>query len=639
MPQLEYVPRDEFDRLRGLDCGPVPRARAWAALCRINTLFMIRWAGSGHIGSSFSSLEIVSWLLLNEIYPDGPRADPTHAYFSSKGHDVPGLYAALMGLGVIDFSLIRGLRRLGGLPGHPDLRTPGVVCNTGSLGMGVSKAKGMLEADRLAGGEMQAYVLSGDGELQEGQIWESLVSAVNRGLGRLTLIVDHNKLQSDLAVARTSDLGGIEAKFEAFGWQSLRIDGHDPAALEGALAAARAAADRPSAIIADTIKGKGVSFMESHPPAGETELYAFHSGAPDFDAYRRAMIELEEAAATALAEAGGGPPRLAAVEAAAPVAPSPGGQRLVAAYGQALGQAAERRPNLVVLDADLKRDCGLLDFEAAYPSRFFECGIAEQDMVSMAGGMARRGLLPVVHSFACFLSARPNEQIYNNASEGGRIVYVGSLAGVTPGGPGHSHQAVRDIAALGAVPGLTLVEPGGEAEVGPILDWCLDQAPGSSYIRLISTPVAVSFNPTPSRPLRPGQGVFMRPGEDAVIFAAGPLLLELAWQAAARLEDRGRRVGVVNLPWLNLIDPDWLDRAVAGVSVVVTLDNHYVKGGQGEMIAAALARRGKGPKVMNLGLTDWPVCGADDEVLAHHGLIAGALVERVGAALDGGGDQ
>ena len=129
------------------------------------------------------------------------------------------------------------------------------------------------------------------------------------------------------------------------------------------------------------------------------------------------------------------------------------------AYGEALLAAAEQEPRLVALDADLRLDTGLVEFRERFPDRFFECGIAEQDMVSQAGAMALAGLLPVCHSFACFLSTRPNEQIYNNATERSKVIYVGSLAGLVPGGPGHSHQSVRDISALGAMPGMALLEP------------------------------------------------------------------------------------------------------------------------------------------------------------------------------------
>src|SRR4030095_848663 len=140
-------------------------------------------------------------------------------------------------------------------------------------------------------------------------------------------------------------------------------------------------------------------------------------------------------------------------------------ESLIAAYEQALVSQADRLSNLVALDADLIKDCGLVSFAKRFPDRFIECGIAEQDMVSIAGGMARRGVLPVVHSFACFLSARPNEPIYNHCSESSRVIYVGSLAGLLPGGPGHSHQSVRDISALAAIPNLVLAEPSCEAEV------------------------------------------------------------------------------------------------------------------------------------------------------------------------------
>src|SRR6202008_3612726 len=159
---------------------------------------------------------------------------------------------------------------------------------------------------------------------------------------------------------------------------------------------------------------------------------------------------------------------------------------LVAAYGQALVRQAERHPQVVVLDADLIKDCGLLEFAATSPKRFVECGIAEQDMVSMAGGMARRGALPIAHSFACFLSTRPNAQIYNQCSEGTKVVYVGSLAGLIPGGPGHSHQSVRDISALRGVANLSLVEPCLEAEVQSLLDYAVNTAPDSMYLRLVS---------------------------------------------------------------------------------------------------------------------------------------------------------
>src|ERR671934_580272 len=227
---LRYIPKAELDRIRTLDVDRHERAAAFADACRVNVLYMVQRVGSGHYGTTFSSLDIVSWLHL-EVLAEDDR------YFSSKGHDVPGLYAVLAALGRLDFDLIHRLRRLNGLPGHPDVAaTPEVVTSTGSLGMGVSKARGFVLADRLAGRSSRVYVLTGDGELQEGQFWESLQPTANRGLHEITVIVDRNHVQSDTWVSQVSDLGELEAKLGAFGWAVAGCDGHDLAALRDALA-------------------------------------------------------------------------------------------------------------------------------------------------------------------------------------------------------------------------------------------------------------------------------------------------------------------------------------------------------------------------------------------------------------------
>src|SRR5688572_23609873 len=276
---LHYVPVTEFRRLLDSNAAPVARAEAFAALARINTLYMITGAWSGHIGTSFSSLEIMSWLFLNEIRDLSKGDEACDVFFSSKGHDAPALYNVLIGLGLLDEEMLHQLRRLRGLPGHPHIETPYVQANTGSLGMGVSKAKGIVLANRLAGIERRVFVLTGDGELQEGQFWESLGSAANRGLGEIVAIVDHSKIQSDTWVRNVSNLGDIEAKFRAFGWHVVRCDGHDVAALEKTFRALDEVENLPKVIIADTVKGKGVSFMEG-PAMAAGELYGYHSGAP-----------------------------------------------------------------------------------------------------------------------------------------------------------------------------------------------------------------------------------------------------------------------------------------------------------------------------------------------------------------------
>ena len=631
--ELAYIPQREFERLRALPAERAARARLFADACRLNALSMIMEAGSGHIGSSFSAMDIVAWLHLFEMDPRSASGDgPRDLFFSSKGHDAPGLYSVLIGLGALEFSMLRKLRRLGGLPGHPDVSIPHTVCNTGSLGMGVSKAKGIVHAARLAGKARRVFVMTGDGELQEGQLWESLQGAAIHRMHEITVIVDHNKMQSDTWIERVSSLGDLEAKFASFGWQVRRCDGHDFERIGGVLEELSRVTDRPKVIIADTVKGKGVAAMEN-TALGEDELYRFHSGAPAGEVYEASVRELEQRINRLLADAGHSP--LALERATMAPRSAPPGQRLVGAYSRALLELAGKRSDLVVLDGDLMLDCGLIPFRDAFPARFLECGIAEQDMVSQAGALALQGMLPLVHSFACFLSTRPNEQIYNNATELSKVIYVGSLAGLLPSGPGHSHQSVRDIGALAAVPGLTLIEPCNELEVGLALEYCVNQARNSCYLRLVSIPCDIPFDLPAAYRLARGKGVTLRQGSDALVIGYGPVLLAEAYKAAGELAARGLSIQLVNLPWLNEVDPAWLHDLVSPHRAVFTLDNHYLTGGQGEMLVARICELGlsRPPAVRRIGVESIPVCGQNAEALRAHGLDAAGLARTITSAL------
>lgn len=620
---LYYLPYSEFQRIRGLNVPREQRVAIFADMCRLNALYMIARAGSGHIGSSFSSLDIISWLMLEEMQEED-------IFFSSKGHDAPGYYSTLVGMGKLEFDLIHKLRKIDGLPGHPDIGTPGIVTNTGSLGMGISKAKGMVFANRLANRLGSVFVMTGDGELQEGQFWESLVSAVNYGLHEITAIVDHNKLQSDTFVRNVSDLGDLAAKLGAFGWRVERCDGNDIAAFAATFASLKGET-RPKIIIADTIKGKGVSFMEHTSLDSDVAMYRFHSGAPDASSYQLAAQEIIERLQQRLSAAGAAALSFETIEREATAPPPTTAQRLIPAYTKALLAQAEKHPNLVALDADLILDTGLIPFREQYPSRFFECGIAEQDMVSIAGGMALNGLLPVVHSFACFLSARPNEQIYNNATEKTKIIYVGSLAGVVPGGPGHSHQAVRDISALAAMPGMTLVEPSCEAEVGLLLDWCIHEAPGTCYLRLVSLPWEIPYQLPVNYQPKWGCGATLKDGSDVVLIAYGPVLLSAAYSAAETLmQQHGISAKVVNLPWLNYVDCVWLESTLSTCKQAFCLDNHYVIGGQGDSVLRALIHSDSSHiSITCLGLNNVPPSGTNPEVLDNVSLNAKGIVNAV----------
>jgi len=620
---LNYVPIEEFNRIKNLKISNYEKAIIFSNLCRINTLYMIAKAGSGHIGSSFSSMDILTWLYLFEMKGDINiiNENSNDIFFSSKGHDAPALYSVLIGLGKLDFELLHKLRKFKGLPGHPDISTPNIITNTGSLGMGISKAKGIVFANRRNKKSSRVFVLTGDGELQEGQIWESLLSAANNKLSEIIVIVDHNKLQSDTLVSKVSDLGLLEEKFSAFGWHVSRCNGNNINELAETFKNIREINDKPKVIIADTIKGKGVSFMEHTSIDSDIEFYKFHSGAPSSDAYYRASLELVNLVNNMLIEKGLESIFLEKIS--RPVIETQNDQtRLIPAYSEILIEQARKNSKIIALDADLICDTGLVSFREEFPERFLECGIAEQDMVSQAGGMALMGLIPVVHSFSCFLSSRPNEQIYNNSTELTKIIYVGSLAGILPGGPGHSHQAVRDISSLSSIPNLYILEPSCEEEVKLLFNWCIDENTTSSYLRLVSIPFRKRAFLKNSYKVIKGQGVSIREGMDALIITYGPILLANSDEAATILESKyGLKIKIINLPWLNYIDKDWLISEIINFKYIFSIDNHYRNGGQGDRIADIISNQNKiSSQLFRLCIEDKPSFGTNHEVLSFHEL-------------------
>jgi transketolase len=243
------------------------------------------------------------------------------------------------------------------------------------------------------------------------------------------------------------------------------------------------------------------------------------------------------------------------------------------------------------------------------------------------------GLVPIVHSFSCFLSTRPNEQIYNNATEGTKIVYVGGLSGVLPAAPGHSHQSIREVSSAGGIPGLVMVAPSCAAEVGPLLDWCLEKHDGPSFLRLASLPTEIRYVLPEGYEPELGHGVVLRDGSDVVLVGAGPTVLAQAYGAAGLLAEDGVSACVVNLPWLNQVDAGWLRSTIAGKRLLVTLDDHYVGGGQGEKVLAALAGSASPIRIVQLGIRKKPPSGRPAEVLDRVGLSSAHIARTVLKAL------
>jgi transketolase len=627
---LSLIPPSEFERADD-DLAVL------ADMCRANALVAVKRAGSGHIGSSFSALDIVVHLLWRELNVaevgwDAPDRD---VFFSSKGHDVPGLYAALNALGVVPTERLLRLRRLGGLDGHPDVGVPGIEANSGSLGMGLSKGRGMAWAKLQLGRGGRVVVMTGDGELQEGQNWEALAAASHQRIGNLWAIVDRNELQSDKRTEEILALGKLAAKLQAFGWHVETADGHDHAELARAFAAMRGApADVPKVLIARTIKGRGVSFME-HPAAlrDGDGTYRWHAGAPDDEHFARAHDELLERVREHLPDVQlVSVPPLEEERASLEGEPESGaGQRRVtdeyvaAAYGDELLRLVSERSDVVVLDADLASDCRIRAIELEQPGQFVEVGIAEQDMVSMAAGIARQGVVPVVNSFAAFLAARANEQIYNQASEGTKVVYALHYAGLIPAGPGKSHQSIRDVSLLAALPNMTIVQPANSQETRRLLRWAIEAAAGDVGIRLAIGPSPRRIDLPDEDPL-PGRGSVLVEGADALLFAYGPVMLHEALTAGELLSGR---LAVVNMPWLNRVDQDWLAELVEPFGELFVLEDHAPVGA----LADTLRRHLEGRSVTVFGVEGWPACGTPPEALRFHGLDASSLADRIALAL------
>jgi len=640
---MKLIPKSDFDRLLKTKSDWRTVLPIVSNMCRLNTLTSITLAGSGHLGSSFSSMDIFVWALHHKLNTlalgfDNPNRD---IFFSSKGHDAPALYSVLFSAGIVSMEALTKLRRLGGLHGHPDISNAGIEANSGSLGMGISKARGIAWAKKYSGLKGRVFVLLGDGELQEGQIYEGLQGAAKQGLSNLTVIVDHNKIQTDKNVKHITYTGDLLARFEAFGWNAYRCDGNDISELDTIYTESAKTSSNPSIILADTIKGKGVSFMESsHDQMEEDDVYQWHAGAPNKDEYELAYQEILGGIVESLRNISDVSLNLVDLQdssisrdglllgeqfSAQKIQHSTNNEKefLVNAFGQELIEIGRKRRDLVVLDADLAADLRLREFERQFPNRFIEVGIAEQDMVSMAGGIALQGLLPIVNSFGAFLAARANEQIYNNATEESKIIYVCHYAGLIPAGPGKSHQSIRDISLFGALPNALIAHPSCEQETKLIFRYLVNSATGCCVLRLPLGPSSLGLKIDKLDNPIPGIGWTFVEGKDAVLFTYGPHMLNEALVASNILrESTGIHLRVINLPWLNKINHDWLVTATRDVNFVFVLEDHSTVGGLGDNLTREIASSVDltGKLVTQLSLTSFPECGDPDEVLQYHGL-------------------
>jgi len=582
--------------------------------CRLNALSAIQAAGSGHIGTSFSAMDIM--LTARRFLAGDSFLTENHSekgiFFSSKGHDAPAFYAVMHLCGELEDKDLLTLRRLGGLPGHPETITPGVPTNTGSLGMGISKAKGFIKAKRLANPDSRdpVIVMLGDGELNEGQIWESMPGATRDGFDELIAIVDANSIQSDTWSEKTLPMGDLRMRVEAVDWHYQEIDGHQPddilAAMDKALRD-----PRPSFIVANTTKGAGVSWMERFDEEGD--YYKFHSGGIAPDLYEDAVLQLVapfegldyEPVATLdphRNEFDGQNPR-----------PRP--SSMLVLWEQLLPELMQKHRDIVIMDGDLSYDTGTHLARKQFPDRYIQAGIAEQDMVSMAGTMALSGLTPIVHSFSTFLTMRAAEQIFNNATEYSRVLYFGFLAGLVPSAPGFSHQAVSDVGLMSSVPRMHVIEPACVGELASGMAWALAQG-DPVYFRMGNTTPIDKV----SEVSKPGDLVRRRAGERIAVVSSGPLLTEQALLAADHITSQtGEQIAVYTMPWITSPLSDRAIKELAAFRDIYVVENHnparakHLHLSDGRPLSPQT-------RVHRVGLDGIPQNGQPGEVLEHHGL-------------------
>jgi transketolase len=603
---------EELDRLREL-----------SAQLRVDSIRSSTAAGSGHPSSSLSAADLMAVLLARHLRydwqnPDNPAND--HLIFS-KGHASPLLYAMFKAAGVIsDEDLINGYRRFGNwLQGHPTPVLPWVDVATGSLGQGLPIGVGVaLAGQRLDRLPYQVWVLCGDSEMAEGSMWEAIDKAGYYRLGNLTAMVDVNRLGQRGPTELEWDMDAYRRRFEAFGWNAIVIDGHDRGAIEEALDRARAA-DRPTAVLARTIKGRGLPDIENQT--------AWHGKALPADLAERAVACLGGVRNIRVdgLRPEPGAPAIAAAEARPVALPRYGKGDKVAtrkAFGDAL-VALGARPDVVVLDAEVSNSTHTDEFAKAYPDRFFEIFIAEQQMVAGAVGMQVRGYRPFAATFAAFFS-RAYDFVRMAAISRANIRLAGSHAGVEIGPDGPSQMGLEDLAMMRAVNGSTVLYPSDAVSCAALTAQMADRE-GVNYLRTTRGAYPVLYDNGESFPIGGSKQVRGSDHDDVALVGAG-VTLHNCLAAADRLAELGLRARVIDLYSVKPIDRRALvDAARTTGGRLIVVEDHYPEGGMGEAVLEALA--GEGLPVTHLAVRGLPTSGTPTELMDAAGIGVNAIVE------------
>lgn len=577
-------------------------------------------AGSGHPTSCMSCADIVTALFFREMRwdPKDPKARNVDSFLLSKGHAAPILWAALHEAGAIREDLMT-LRTIDStLEGHPTPNNLWVKVATGSLGQGLSAANGMALANRLDGIDARIYCLLGDGECSEGAVWEAAQFASLQKLSNLVAIVDVNGLGQSGPAPYGHDTAVLAKRFQSFGWKTLEIDGHDMADILYALR--RAESGGPVAILARTEKGKGVSFLEG---AG-----GWHGKPLDAKQMEQALAELGEA--DIRLDVSSRP--IGRFDAPQPGSPQPlqmayrkGDMAATRdGYGSALKKLGAQLPEMVVLDGEVRESTRTKEFADAYPERFFECYIAEQNMAGAALGLAVSGKLAFASSFACFLSRAFDFIRMAGHSRPPRLVFCGSHAGVSIGQDGPSQMGLEDLAMFRAVHGTTVLYPCDAVSAERLTEEAA-RTPGIVYLRTTraKTPVIYGnderFPPGGSKTLRATR-------RDTFTLVAAGITVHEALAAHEALLAKGIVTRVIDAYSVKPLDIDTLVKAARDTRALIVVEDHWVEGGLGDAVAAVI---GPLAPVLHLGIKDEPRSGPEGELLERYGISRGAIERTI----------
>jgi transketolase len=605
-------------------------------------------AGSGHPTSCCSAADLVAGLFFGHMRldPSRPKAKDNDRFILSKGHAAPLLYAVWEELGHVRREDLKELRKLDSpLEGHPTPRLDFVDVATGSLGQGLSAGAGMALEARMDGQDIDVYVLLGDGEMAEGSIWEAASFAGLRKLEHLVAIVDVNRLGQNSATAFGWDLDVYRRRFEAFGWDAIEIDGHEMDAILKAYAEI-GKSGKPLAIIAKTVKGKGIPGVEGKldwhgkPLKPEVAKTAMESLAPHAQSAQgrfapktpsqRKPSRTSETAREKVESAPSTPSRVETLtyKLGDEIAPRK-------AFGNALVRLGTQYPELVVLDGDVGNSTHTDEFAKKFPDRFIESYIAEQNMIGMATGLAARGKIAVAATFSAFLS-RAYDQIRMAAISQSGIKLVGTHTGVSIGDDGASQMGLEDIAAFRAVHGTVVFGPSDAVSTEKLTEIMI-QEKGMFYLRATRSACPVIYSPDESFEIG-GAKVLRRSEKDQVTVVATGITVFEALKAYEELSQSGIFITVIDAYSIKPLARTVIENAMRKTGdEILTVEDHNIDGGLGDAVAGELSA--VGARVTRLGVRELPHSGTKDELLEKYGINHSAIVSSVASIIGSRGTR